>query len=77
MLYGLALPVAMAASQIGFGASPYGTDYESLAEAIDERFAISLVASLVGAAAAAAYIVMVRQLSSRHRQLTGESAQPA
>jgi uncharacterized protein DUF4328 len=77
VLYGVALPAAMAASQVGFGASPYGTDYESLAEAIDERFAITLAASLVGAAAAAAYIVMVRQLSSRHRLLTGESAQPA
>jgi hypothetical protein len=76
VLYGLALPIAMGSSQIGFGAGPYGADYDSLAEAIDERFAISLVASFVAAAAAAAYIVMVRQLSSRHRLLTGESAQP-
>jgi Domain of unknown function (DUF4328) len=76
VLYGLAVPICMAVSQIGFGAGGFGSDYEALAEAIDERFTITLVTSLVTAAAAAAYIVMVRQLSSRHRLLTGESVQP-
>jgi hypothetical protein len=75
VLYGLALPIATGFAQAGFGAGQFGSDYESLAEAIDERFTVNLVAGIVGAAAAAAYIVMVRQLSFRHRLFTGESAQ--
>lgn len=76
VLYGLAIPISIAASQVGFGAGLFSTDTEAFAETIEEGFAISLVSSLVAAVAAAAYIVMVRKLSSRHRQLTGESVQP-
>ncbi len=77
VLYGLApIPLAIAQGLSEFSARTFSGDTETLAEAIDERFAITLVTSLVAAAAAVAYIVMVRQLSRRHRQLTGESAQP-
>ncbi len=78
VLYGLApIPLAIAQGLSEFSARTFNGDTDTLAEAIDDRFAITLVTSLVAAAAAVAYIVMVRQLSRRHRQLTGESAQPA
>lgn len=78
VLYGLApIPIAIAQGVSDIGARTFSTDNTFLAESVDEGFALSLVTSLVAAAAAAAYIVMARQLSSRHRQLTGESAQPA
>jgi hypothetical protein len=77
VLYGLILPFSLIAIQAQYGAGMFSADNEALAEAVDDGFAISLVSSFIAAAAAAAYIVMARQLSSRHRQLTGESAQPA
>ncbi len=78
VLYGLApIPLAIAQGISEFSARTFSGDTETLAEAIDDRFAITLVTSLVAAAAAVAYIVMVRQISLRHRQLTGETAQPA
>lgn len=77
VLYGLApIPLAIAQGLSEFSARTFSGDTETLAEALDERFTITLVTSLVAAAAAVAYIVMVRQLSLRHRQLTGESLQP-
>jgi hypothetical protein len=75
VLYGLApIPLAIAQGEAGFGGGALAGDTESLAEAVDERLTLSLVSGLVTAAAAVAYIVMARQLSSRHRQLTGEAA---
>jgi Domain of unknown function (DUF4328) len=76
VLYGLVLPITTLATQVGFGAGMFSADTETLAEAIDERYTVSLVLSVLTAIAAAVFIVMVRQLSSRHRQLTGESVQP-
>jgi ABC-type Fe3+ transport system permease subunit len=77
VLYGLApIPIAIAQGFSDIGARTFSGDTEILAEAVDEGFTISLISSLVAAAAAAAYIVMARQLSSRHRQLTVEAAQP-
>jgi ABC-type Fe3+ transport system permease subunit len=77
VLYGLApIPLAIAQGLSDFSARTFNGDTDTLAEAIDDRFTITLVTSLVAAAAAVAYIIMVRQLSGRHRQLTGESAQP-
>ena len=78
VLYGLApIPLAIAQGLSDFSARTFNGDSETLAEAIDDRFTVTLVTSLVAAAAAVAYIVMVRQLSRRHRQLTGESARTA
>jgi ABC-type Fe3+ transport system permease subunit len=77
VLYGLLpIPVAIAQGVSDFSARTFSGDNDVLAEDVAERFTISLVTALVSAAAAAAYIVLVRQLSARHRQLTGESAQP-
>ena len=64
VLYGLApIPLAIAQGLSDFSARTFSGDTETLAEAIDDRFTITLVTSLVAAAAAVAYIVMVRQLS--------------
>jgi len=77
VLYGLLpIPIAIAQGISDFSASTFSGDREVLAEDVAEQFTISLVTALATAAAAAAYIVMVRQLSARHRQLTGESVQP-
>jgi ABC-type Fe3+ transport system permease subunit len=77
VLYGLLpIPIAIAQGLSDFSARTFSGDYEVLAEDVAEQFTISLVTALATAAAAAAYIVMVRQLSARHRQLTGESVQP-
>jgi hypothetical protein len=76
VLYGLApIPLAIAQGDAGLGGGTFSGNAESLAEAVDERMTLNLVTGIVTAAAAAAYIVMVRRLSSRHRQLTGEAAQ--
>jgi hypothetical protein len=76
VLYGIApIPLAIAQGKAGIGGGNLNANTESIAEALDDFFTIALVQSLVAAAAAAAYIVMVRQLSARHRQLTGESVQ--
>jgi ABC-type Fe3+ transport system permease subunit len=78
VLYGLApIPLAIAQGLSDFSARTFNGDSKTLAEVIDDRFTVTLVTSLVAAAAAVAYIVMVRQLSSRHRQLTGESVTPS
>jgi hypothetical protein len=75
--YGLApIPLGIAQGREGFAGNLNG-DIESLAESIDERLALSFASGVIVAIAAALYIVMVRQLSGRHRQLTGESPQPA
>jgi len=76
LLYGVApIPLAIASGLSDFSARTFGGNTETLAEVLDERFTITLITSLVAAVAAFAYIVMARQLSGRHRQLTGESAQ--
>ncbi len=76
LAYGVApIPIAIAQGVDRFGGN-FNGDMESLAESVDDRLAVSFVASFVMALAAVLYIIMVRQLSSRHRQLTGESGQP-
>ena len=76
LAYGVApIPLAIAQGADRFGGN-FGGDMDSLAESVDDRLALSFVSSFVMALAAVLYIVMVRQLSSRHRQLTGESASP-
>jgi uncharacterized protein DUF4328 len=78
VLYGLApIPIAIAQGLSDFSARTFSGDSEDLAEGVADQFTINLVTALVTAAAAAAYVVMVRQLSRRHRQLTGESVPPS
>ena len=48
------------------------TDAAAFAEMLDEQYTVSLVSALVNAAAAVAYILLVRGLTGRHRRLTGE-----
>jgi hypothetical protein len=77
LAYGVApIPIAIAQGRDGIAGNLNG-DMETLAETVDERLAWSFASSLVVALAAVLYIVMARQLSRRHRQLTGELAQPA
>ena len=77
LAYGVApIPIAIAQGSRGIAGNLNG-DMESLAETVDERLAWSFASSLVVALAAVLYIVLARQLSRRHRQLTGESAQSA
>ncbi|MCU1389858.1 MAG: hypothetical protein JWL72_3196 [Ilumatobacteraceae bacterium] len=40
---------------------------------IDSKFGITLASSAVQIAAAAAYLVLVRQLSARHQRVTNEA----
>jgi hypothetical protein len=48
------------------------TDAAAFAEMLDEQYTVSLVSALINAAAAVAYILLVRGLTGRHRRLTGE-----
>lgn len=74
VLYGLA-PLVLLIVQ---GADSFGglntTDTESLAETLDDQATLSLLTGAVTAAAAIAYLLLVRGLTSRHRRLTGEAA---
>ncbi len=74
VLYGL-VPVALIAFQgaDGMGAGGFASTTDALAETVEEQFALTLFGGAATAAAAIAFIVMIRQLATRHRQLTGES----
>ena len=74
VLFGL-LPAALLAVQIGSlatGGLP-NTDLVAVAESLDDFGALGWVAALGATGAAAAWVVFVRQLTSRHRQLTNEN----
>jgi len=77
LAYGIAPSVFVIAQGSEGISGTFSGDMESLAETIDDRLALSFASSVILALGAVLYIVMVRQLSRRHRQLTGESAKPA
>ena len=52
------------------------SDMETSAEALDENFAVTVAAALVSVSSAAAFVLLVRGLSARHRALTGEATTP-
>ncbi|MCU1400924.1 MAG: hypothetical protein JWN62_4033 [Acidimicrobiales bacterium] len=70
VLYGLA-PILF----IGVTFSSFQLDRSAIAAAkeIDSKFGITLASSMVQIAAAAAYLVLVRQLSARHKRVTNEA----
>lgn len=73
-LFGI-IPAILLAVQIGsFAAAglPSG-DKESLAETLDDFSILGWVAAIVTLAAAAAWVVFVRQLTQRHSSLTNET----
>lgn len=76
VLYGL-LPIALipfqGAGGVGGGGGGLASTTEALAESIEDQYAITLVGGVGTLAAAVAFIVMIRQLATRHRRLTGES----
>lgn len=47
-------------------------DTESVADSLDDFGAVSIVAAIVNVVAAAAWVLVVRQLTQRHTELTGE-----
>jgi hypothetical protein len=74
VLYGLApvvLIVLQGLQSIGRGLGTGGT--EDLAELVDEQGGLTVVSTVLTVAAAVAWIVLVRSLTSRHTRLTGEA----
>jgi hypothetical protein len=70
VLYGL-IPTLLIPVGVG-GSLDIRTSSElELAKQLDERFALNQVSSLVSAAAAVAFLFVVRQLTARQRELTG------
>ena len=65
------LLVVSAGSGLNLGASE-----PDLAQQIVDDQQTTIVGAIVAVAAAAAFIVLVRQLSDRHRRLTGEAVAP-
>lgn len=71
VLYGL-IPTLLIPVGVGSSLDLSTTSDElALAEQLDERFAMNLVSSLASAAAAVAFLVLVRQLTARQQELTG------
>jgi preprotein translocase subunit SecG len=74
VLYGIA-PILLLAFSVGSfldgGLSASGS-LESLAESLDDFEAIDIVSTAVNVAAAVVWILFVRQLTARHKQLTSE-----
>lgn len=73
VLYGLA-PLALFIAQ---GTSSIGSNVtggtQAAAEVVVDQFGFSAFGAVLTVLAAAAYLVMMRSLSDRHRRLTGES----
>jgi ABC-type Fe3+ transport system permease subunit len=65
---GLAVVQGVQAVQTGFAG-----DARDLAEALDDQFTITLVAGVVSLVGAVSWALVVRGLTDRHRQLTGEA----
>jgi hypothetical protein len=77
LLYGLA-PLALLVIQ-GFGAvgsNLTAGSTEAAAEVLVDQFAFSVVGAVVTVLGAISFIVLVRGLAARHRQLTGEYTAP-
>ena len=74
VLYSL-IPLAILVISAG-GGLDLGASERDLAQQIVDDQPITIVGSLVAVAAAAAFIVLVRQLTDRHRRLTGEAVAP-
>lgn len=64
---------ALQLAQLGDTFAGFGTGEEALAEQITGSMTIPIIAALSDLVAAALFVVMARQLTARHRRLTGES----
>ena len=73
VLYGLA-PIIFIAVAFGAQFRTSNADLLDSADFFDDRFAVLLAQSVVTVLAAAAWALVVRALSDRHRRLTGELA---
>ncbi len=51
-------------------------DSRDLAEALDDQYTFTVIGAIATVAAAIVYVLLVRGLSARHRQLTGEATTP-
>ena len=73
VVFGL-VPAVLFAIQIGSfaaGGIP-GTDIESVAESLDDFGALGWLTAVLNLVAAAVWVMFVRSLTQRHRQLTNE-----
>ena len=75
VLYGL-VPIAALFSNVGLISQLRNSNGDSalrtLAKRLDSHVALNVLIALAGTAAAVAYLLLVRGLSARHRQATGE-----
>ena len=72
VLAGVVLNVVAGATR-GFGLSvSFGTDRNDLAEALDSRLGVVVLAGLIGAATTVVFFLIVRQLTARHARVIGE-----
>ena len=51
-------------------------DSRDLAEALDDQYTFTVIGAIATLAAAIVYVLLVRGLTARHRQLTGEATTP-
>jgi hypothetical protein len=73
VLYGLA-PALMLPFGVGLAVSGgFASDAEDIAERIEDQWVLNTVSGLLTLAAAVTYLVLVRQLTERHAQLTHET----
>lgn len=66
------IPILLLFSQTDDTFTSLGADERDLAESLTETQGATIVSALVTVAGAVAFIVVVRQLTERHRRLTGE-----
>jgi hypothetical protein len=75
VLYGLPPVAALVSSVVivgGLSSDPSDSQLRERAERLDSWLGVNVAIALAGVLAAAAYLMLVRQLSARHRRATGE-----
>ena len=72
LLYGVLQTVLLFLQSSALVGSGFSSDTESLAESIDDSVAVSVIGSVGVAAAGVAWILVVRQLTAKHRAVTRE-----
>lgn len=75
VLYGL-VPIIFIATGLTFQSSTISSNEVDVADAIEDQQGFMIAQSLSGVASAIAFALLVRALTARHAQLTGESARP-
>ncbi len=72
VLYGLA-PIVFIAAGVTFQTGNLSQDSEDLADSLRDSAALTVAQGLVGVAAAVAWALLIRGLTARHTELTGEA----